>query len=51
MLGGRLVVVKVRILLFYIINEAWKCKKILRFSLIYFNWTQVMIYTEEEMNG
>lgn len=31
MLGGLVVVVKVRILLFYIISEAWKFKKILLF--------------------
>lgn len=48
MLGGLLVVDMVRILLFYIINEAWKYKTTLLMNLFYLD--SGVIYTDEEMN-
>lgn len=48
MLGDLLVVDMVRILLFYIINEAWKYKTTLLMNLFYLD--SGVIYTDEEMN-
>ena len=47
-LGGLLVVDMVRILLFYIINEAWKYKTTLLMNLFYLDSS--VIYTDEEIN-